>query len=565
MFDDRQHAVELEGQHGAGRAAYYTPAYVYEGLLDEIARVTGPDWLADGSVLEPSYGDGRILGAVVGRWGNIQPENLHGTDIDKGARDRTVQRLRVLLRRPNDQFSNIKVANGLIPSVPTLLETPRHRLIIGNPPYMSMGACVKKQSEGVVATTRFALRRLLVEGGLNPPEESSLGVDLQMNSAYFFVIQGLFRLEENGILAMVVPASLWVNDNTAWLRRCMQCRTTIVAVWSFTGHTLWRTVTQAITAIVVRKTRPPLWSHRIHVVTMNRLSNDFAFSTFVSQDQNDTAMFDRIVHGANPFCHAVQERSVPLQALMRPRGRLPYARPGQGVGQGRLILALSKHPLLTGDAVGARVYDDHAQVENRRLSHILEAGDPRTAHANATVFMVAACLNSSLMTYYRRSVCDGTIEDRNLNANRVLQLPLPRILTEADAQRRLAEWWQVTTRGNHGLLGYATDPEIEILGRVLCASVFLYAPGAAQESAQVAELLDTLVCRLYGVHDGTHGAVQGMVNEACALHQQPGYQSRITPDAQGWAGWDAMWPVGDIWADGGMRIPLDEGEDGRYL
>ena len=535
MVMDAQRAHDLECNRGDGRAAYYTPEYLYHTLLDDLTPRTDAEteWMTGGSVLEPSYGDGRFLEGVCKRW-QYKPGQIHGADISKEAQMQTLVRLASLYGVSPQMFPNIVVRSGLVTEAKRLSgHTGKHRLIVGNPPYMRMTNFSDNNTlkENLLQTTAKALRSMIQEGGMIPPRaDDNLGVDLSMNSAYHFVIQGLYQLHGGGRLAMVVPATLWTNNNCDWLRKYMQQCCTLVSVRSFLGHAIWKTVKSAITAFVLIKTPPPR-NHEVHVVTQNRLDPCRALTADVQQrDQN---LFLKILHGANPFCRALQESSARLDDVLEPwtgggggrsRGsRQPFRSAPYGhhtrkgrkdfAGEDTPLLVLTKHPMLTDGALNAEVT---TEKKMRSMTHTLfHVMQPKTGlkHKAAwvVVYLVAACLNSRLLTYYRHSICDGLLEDRNAAATVVLAYPVPLVLLRPN----LCDYWDAVEDDS---LGKNQDTD-SVVRRVVSASLFLHrAPGTWVDEIQYAKrVIDDCICSLYRVT--TDPILTPLAREICGGQQ----------------------------------------------
>lgn len=183
------------------RGGYYTP----KTIADFLAK-----WAIQSSkaeVLEPSCGDGVLLESALqvlverGARRKHAAEFLHGVEIDEHEANKAVQRIEALGSNPS--MFLIHVGDFFAYCKEHLGDKQLFDVVIGNPPFIRYQNFLEEQREPA-----FELMR---KAGMSPTKLTNMWVP--------FVVASSFLLNENGRLAMVIPAELLQVNYSAELRR----------------------------------------------------------------------------------------------------------------------------------------------------------------------------------------------------------------------------------------------------------------------------------------------------------------------------------------------------------
>lgn len=172
------------------RGAYYTPEPIANFLADWAIRT------ADATVLEPSCGDGSIMASAaqaLRRKGASAREVLNqvqGIEIDSNEADKASARLTYGGRA--GKRASIHVGDFFTYCKSHLHGKRKFNAVIGNPPFIRYQTFVENQREPAFELMRMA--------GMKPTRLTNAWVP--------FIVASAFLLDEQGRMAMIVPAEL---------------------------------------------------------------------------------------------------------------------------------------------------------------------------------------------------------------------------------------------------------------------------------------------------------------------------------------------------------------------
>lgn len=183
------------------RGGYYTPRLISKFLADW--AIQSPE----ATVLEPSCGDGNMLEAAVetllskGAKPKVISQNVHGIEIEHIEAEKAGHRLRALKIPYNP--SQIEVGDFFAYCKQHLNDKRLFDAVIGNPPFI--------RYQNFLEEHRGPAFDLMARAGLKPNRLTNAWVP--------FLLASALLLNENGRMAMVVPAELLQVKYAASLRR----------------------------------------------------------------------------------------------------------------------------------------------------------------------------------------------------------------------------------------------------------------------------------------------------------------------------------------------------------
>lgn len=155
--------------------AYYTTPELIEAMVDKIKI------LDDINILEPSFGDGRFIDAIVNNNGNV---NITGVEINN------VEVSMVL--KKYDSYDNVSIQCNDFFEFYNKEDKEKYDLIIGNPPYI--------RYQYLSDIQRDNQSKILVSNGMKSNK--------LINAWVAFVVACVNMLRENGELVFVLPAEI---------------------------------------------------------------------------------------------------------------------------------------------------------------------------------------------------------------------------------------------------------------------------------------------------------------------------------------------------------------------
>jgi len=243
---------------------YYTPDFLVK-YLTERALDFHPDAAAPPRIADFSCGSGSFLTAAVDslirrlqssdprrNWGREIIDQKRITGIDNDPRAVALARLALWLRLAEepDPLPLPRLQEAIIHAdslgKDTFSNIPeRYDIVLGNPPFMATGKFPSRQE----LATRF---------------QTAHG---RYDYSYLFVELALQRLNENGVLGMVVPNRLFLNRDAEILRDMLAGNTRLLTVVDF-GSTEVFAGTSSYVGTIVAQTKPAV-SYRGHVRVLN--------------------------------------------------------------------------------------------------------------------------------------------------------------------------------------------------------------------------------------------------------------------------------------------------------
>jgi len=189
--------------------SYYTPDYLSDFIVSRISmQLTDGDCI---SIFEPSVGDGSFLNAlsqsnILNLYNSVQ---ITALDINEAE-----------LNKAENSISNLDCSKSFVHSdfLSYIKEVNRkYNLIIGNPPYIK-----KNLLDEVQITICQEIHR-----------EAELSNNSIKNIWTAFLVKSIQLLEDNGILAFVLPSELLQVKFAEELREYIQCQFQRVEIYTF--------------------------------------------------------------------------------------------------------------------------------------------------------------------------------------------------------------------------------------------------------------------------------------------------------------------------------------------
>lgn len=211
---------------------FYTPKYISKAMIKIVLDLSTD---SPRNVLELAAGEGELILELVSK---IPLCEIYAIDIDPHNA--------LLLKKLNPKF-NVFHADATQPL--NFLEGKKFQLALGNPPFLS---------------------NVVVDEHIKKLLQDSLGLKVYLNqnirSEYIFICQYLSMLEENGLLAIVLPESIVSGSRSKKFREALLMNYVVEKVLEICGHPF--DSTEAKTHILfIRKAKPITFFSKIGQLT----------------------------------------------------------------------------------------------------------------------------------------------------------------------------------------------------------------------------------------------------------------------------------------------------------
>ena len=293
LFDEQQRDVKRVSIRKK-TGVYYTPGYLVDYLthtaVNRFYEAHAEEDIP--RVADFSCGSGSFLTSALDtlirrmkrhdpnvNWARTIVEQRRIVGIDSDLRAVSLARLSLWLRfaeEPNPLplpalQETIIHADSL--SRDAFVELPsNYDIILGNPPFIATGKYVSRQelaSRFQTATGRF-------------------------DFSYLFVELAIQKLNENGIVAMVIPNRILLNRDARVIRRLLVDQTSLLSIVNFGSVEVFSNTSAYIATIIARKTSPP--AERVRTINVKELPENFAGAMLDWVDQETRVIKDDYVH-----------------------------------------------------------------------------------------------------------------------------------------------------------------------------------------------------------------------------------------------------------------------------
>ena len=434
-IDDDKHDQKMQRGERMQKGSFYTrstnAAQLVKMALDEYASCNYGN--APGIIWEPSVGSGTLLLHVMGL--TQGRGEYYGTDIDKAALVACKRRLDTLYPRSN---VTLWKTDALHEDATATWRAGRRTkngfdLIIGNPPWIGT-KWDDVQNDSLHDRWRACFGRA------------------RPNLALLFLVNALDNLRDGGVLAFLIPTSLWSNTSLDAMRAKLLTTYTLARVCSFGRHTWWPEVTQEFCYTIFVNTPPSL--HQ----TVAVCDGDALRSARVDQMQilKDPKL---VLWGSSDLCSSLSGKTIKLSewfTVIQIRSSV--------TSKDGCILIPNLRPQSTKSRITATVVSPGVPVDGvtHYGSWLLQ---PRVQTPDNDLFLrfVTICLQSKLMANYTYERCIATPTLVWSTSKSLDAIPMPNV-----------EWDTIMSITNHM---YSNPKRVTAVDRPL----------------------DNRVCELYGV------------------------------------------------------------------
>jgi type I restriction enzyme M protein len=302
--------ISTDPQHSRAtrkaRGQFFTPQQVAVSLLRQVRSdldLLGLPVPKRGPVLDPACGDGSFLSAALAEGWVESASDLFGFDIDGS-----------VLAGPE---------GACLTRGDALLEDPvlegRFAAAFGNPPYGGRGIrdidVVDLQRLGA----RFESWRLDKEGQVKPLASSKIARLRRFPVAVLFVERFVRAVRPGGIVALLLPESLFCNRREAPLRAWLLRHCQLLSVTALPDDTFAATGTRARTSFVLLRRRTEALPRVADVslteeVLLRRFGSEAAPQRAVLSELQETARWDPEFHEPH-WLHHIELCKLPLVPL----------------------------------------------------------------------------------------------------------------------------------------------------------------------------------------------------------------------------------------------------------
>lgn len=327
------------------RGGYYTPKLISDFLADWAIRSTKLN------ILEPSCGDGMILQSCVEKLLKlgITPEavgdSIRGIEFNEKEARKASGRLEKF--NVPSASNNICVGDFFGIAKSLYNEGKRFDVVIGNPPFIRYQNFPEDQRE-----IAFGLMR---KAGLHPNRLTNTWVA-------FLIISGLL-LEENGRLAMVIPAELFQVNYAAEIRRFLSTYFKKIVIVAF-NHLVFDEIQQEIVLLLCEKNDSP--HEGINVIEIDG-SDDLAKLNLQDVSEIELKPIDHSSEKWTKYFLATEEIIFLREILKHPGIQLSGEAIDVDVG---IVTGQNKFFVLSEREISARALEQHSQKIVTKSPHL---------------------------------------------------------------------------------------------------------------------------------------------------------------------------------------------------